>query len=62
MMPLNPLHHNLSIRFLHTLFYTFLLVLTRRIGLTIKVSFESVMLGMRRQIVNSHPESVIKHC
>ena len=38
MMPLNPLHHNLSIHFLHTLFYTFLLVLTRRIGLTIKVS------------------------
>lgn len=33
MMPLNPLHHNLSIRFLHTLFYTFLLVLTRRICL-----------------------------
>ena len=38
MMPLNPSHHNISIRFLHTLFYTFLLVLTRRIGLTIKVS------------------------
>ena len=38
MMPLNPLHHNLSIRFLQTLLYTFLLVLTRRIGLTIKVS------------------------
>ena len=38
MMPLNPLHHNISIHFLHTLFYTFLLVLTRRIGLTIKVS------------------------
>ena len=37
MMPLNPLHHNISIHFLHTLLFTFLLVLTR-IGLTIKVS------------------------
>ena len=39
MMPLNPLHHNISIHFLHTLLFTFLLVLTRRIGLTIKVFF-----------------------
>ena len=41
MMPLtgNPLHHNISIHFLQTLLYTtFLLVLTRRIGLTIRVS------------------------
>ena len=34
----NPLHPNISIDILHTLFYTFPLVLIRRICLTIKVS------------------------
>ena len=34
----NPLHPNISIDILHTVLYTFPLVLIRRICLTIKVS------------------------
>ena len=37
-VPINPLHPNISIYTLHTLLYTFPLVLTRRMYLTIKVS------------------------
>ena len=33
---LDPLHPNISIYFLHTVLYTFPMVLTRRICLTIK--------------------------
>ena len=35
--PVNPLHPNISIHILYTLLYTFLLVLTRRICLTLTV-------------------------
>ena len=35
---INPLHPNISIHILHTLLYTFPLILTRRICLTIKAS------------------------
>ena len=35
---INPLHPNISIQILHTLLYTFPLVLTMRICLTIKAS------------------------
>ena len=35
---INPLRPNISIQILHTLLYTFPLVLTRRICLTIKAS------------------------
>ena len=34
--PLSPLHPNISMHILHTVLYTFLKVLTRRICLTIK--------------------------
>ena len=36
------LHPNISIHFLYTLLYTFLLMLTRRICLTIKAAYMSV--------------------
>ena len=43
--PVNPLDPNISIHILYTLLYTFLLVLTRRICLTLKVmSFTRTIL------------------
>ena len=43
--PVNPLHPNISIHILYTLLYTFLLVLTRRICLTLTVmSFTHAIL------------------
>ena len=38
MARINPLHPNISIHILHSLLYTFTIVLTRRICLTIKAS------------------------
>ena len=38
MQSLNPLHTNISIQFLPTVLYTFPMVLTKRICLTIKAS------------------------
>ena len=43
--PVNPLHPNISIHILYTLLYTFLLVLTRRICLTLTImSFTHTIL------------------
>ena len=43
--PVNPLHPNISIHILYTLLYTFPLVLTRRICLTLTVmSFTHTIL------------------
>ena len=38
----NPLHPNISIHFLHTVLYTFPMILTKRICLTIKSFFSCI--------------------